>query len=195
MLFIRILAEKLKCAARERCALQWCRPTARTAARAFVYGVHVDACTSYPIPSYTVVTYPAFIHFSFGNVLPETVLPWGFNGFAPETGGVQGSSADNDEFTVVNENGGESRCLCLCHSVSTMSLCVTLCLRLFLNQCSVLQPRHMSLTTTTRYVHTPTPPFQASGSTTKVLDSLASASRISPVRGRETTARCASWRR
>ena len=47
-----------------------------------------------------------FIHFSFGNVLPETVLPWGFNGFAPETGGVQGSSADNDAYTVVNENGG-----------------------------------------------------------------------------------------
>ena len=89
--------------------------------RLYTASTLMHACTSYPIPSYTVVTYPAFIHFSFGNVLPETVLPWGFNGFAPETGGVQGSSADNDEFTVVNENGGESRCR----------------LRLFLNQCSV----------------------------------------------------------
>ena len=72
--------------------------------------LHVLASTlSYPIPSNTVPHIPpssTFIHFSFGNVLPETVLPWGFNGFAPETGGVQGSSADNDAYTVVNENGG-----------------------------------------------------------------------------------------
>ena len=26
--------------------------------------------------------------FSRGNVLPETQMPWGFNGFAPETDGV-----------------------------------------------------------------------------------------------------------
>lgn len=61
------------------------------------------------MPSNTMPRIPpssTFIHFSFGNVLPETVLPWGFNGFAPETGGVQGSSADNDAYTVVNENGG-----------------------------------------------------------------------------------------
>ena len=29
--------------------------------------------------------------FSRGNVLPESCMPWGFNGFAPVTGGVQGS--------------------------------------------------------------------------------------------------------
>ena len=41
---------------------------------------------------------------SRGNILPEATLPWGFNGWAPETGGVQGSA--DDPYTILGERGG-----------------------------------------------------------------------------------------